>query len=1040
MGHFINSIFTFSSFFPVMLFCLLSLMPFAILGYLFSKHLDRKPSFLISFDRMRDLENAWTLLLVITAPLVFIYNVFVWAGWAFVIIANFIAGIMKRIYDYLIYDYIITPVIKAIKWIVNALIWLFINALWIPITIIFKLLYHYIILWPWDLYLSSFNSLKNTFNKTKIKVGFLGSFYSITIMGLCFYLSVLTEAPVIAIIGIIIGLLPTIRAHGTITSMIHSDKDEEDHYLHGNKVMRTSLNYILIALGAIVLIHLLFFLSFIPDFGLIILGIGINANVFFSGIIILSLIVLLFSKSLIPNHLLHNDESTAVRKSLSNYLSSVKEKGLQLLFSMIPGIIWSSLILIIPVLFIYLSMLLAGDAKTRMLTERSYEISEKIQESEYKLLSCSEKNIEEQLKHSIKLELENIQNEFSLDYPENIITNPAILFNSNTNKYTNILPYEFKESIEDTIILHNIIFKQNAEIITLKKYFNKYKYENWHFIIERRIRDLGAKEWRVVSVAEDITEYIDDNVEEGKSYEYRLKAVNSEGSSKWSPIFRRTIGKTTVSAPSRLRVSRERNFRHILKWNDNSYNEEGFSIQRKESKESEWKIIASVSADKTIYIDKNINTGTTYDYRVFAITNNLPRSKTLPTNTIRFTAYLNHPYSVSTIANLKSILIDWQYNFRYPENRKKGKITTNKDIEAFSHQETSFSDDLKAEIENREDLLKISKDEMIIAKKLINIYASLIDYEEKMRFQLKVFKNITFLFALLFIALFIGIILSILISYVTTLFYNAYNIRDNESWYFMSLVRDVRSKNKNQPLLGFTLLPILLLLFFGGSVAFQSIPNNAFDLDLKFNIPIQKEILEDEKSIDLTSLDYTFDLGERNQHDNYFILLSLFQDEEDASHLVDSLTMVGYLVKSDFLPHVSSSKEKSYLVYLGPYFPKAEANQWVKILGMDPSHIIKTMKVSDSDNKEEIDQEDQDIDSPLIFKVQIGVYKQGSKLNDERFIAINAKEENINNTYTYFVGNTPDTTTASRLKEEMIEKGFTDAFVVAYMEGVRVKY
>ena len=207
MTEFVNSVLLSASLTSSLvtgIYCLLSLMPFAILGYLFSKHLDRKPSFLITFDRMRDLENAWTLLLVITAPLVFIYNVFVWAAWSFVITANFIAGILKKLYDYLI-----TPILKGIRWILNAFIWLFINALWIPISIIFKLVYHYAILWTWDLYLSSFHSLKNTFKKEKIKVGFRGAFYSFVIIGIGVYLSILLEETIFIIAGIIISLLPT---------------------------------------------------------------------------------------------------------------------------------------------------------------------------------------------------------------------------------------------------------------------------------------------------------------------------------------------------------------------------------------------------------------------------------------------------------------------------------------------------------------------------------------------------------------------------------------------------------------------------------------------------------------------------------------------------------------------------------------------------------------------------------------------------------------------------------------------------------------
>ena len=111
--------------------------------------------------------------------------------------------------------------------------------------------------------------------------------------------------------------------------MLHFD-DEHNHILQGKKVMRTSLNYILISLAAIIAIHLLLFMSFIPDFGLIILVIAVNANVFLSGIVILTLFVLLFADSLIPNYLLYNNESIKVKDSLINYLHAIKEKGVQL--------------------------------------------------------------------------------------------------------------------------------------------------------------------------------------------------------------------------------------------------------------------------------------------------------------------------------------------------------------------------------------------------------------------------------------------------------------------------------------------------------------------------------------------------------------------------------------------------------------------------------------------------------------------------------------------------------------------------------------
>ena len=45
--------------------CLLSFMPFATLGFLFAKHRNEEPSYIIGLDRVKSLKNAWTLLLLI---------------------------------------------------------------------------------------------------------------------------------------------------------------------------------------------------------------------------------------------------------------------------------------------------------------------------------------------------------------------------------------------------------------------------------------------------------------------------------------------------------------------------------------------------------------------------------------------------------------------------------------------------------------------------------------------------------------------------------------------------------------------------------------------------------------------------------------------------------------------------------------------------------------------------------------------------------------------------------------------------------------
>ena len=50
--------------FDIIFYCLFLYSTFAIIGFLFSKSLEREPSFLIGIDRMKGMKNAWTLLLL----------------------------------------------------------------------------------------------------------------------------------------------------------------------------------------------------------------------------------------------------------------------------------------------------------------------------------------------------------------------------------------------------------------------------------------------------------------------------------------------------------------------------------------------------------------------------------------------------------------------------------------------------------------------------------------------------------------------------------------------------------------------------------------------------------------------------------------------------------------------------------------------------------------------------------------------------------------------------------------------------------------
>jgi N-acetylmuramoyl-L-alanine amidase len=73
----------------------------------------------------------------------------------------------------------------------------------------------------------------------------------------------------------------------------------------------------------------------------------------------------------------------------------------------------------------------------------------------------------------------------------------------------------------------------------------------------------------------------------------------------------------------------------------------------------------------------------------------------------------------------------------------------------------------------------------------------------------------------------------------------------------------------------------------------------------------------------------------------------------------------------------------------------------------------------------------------VVFKVQIGTYLK-SMLNDALFKEINAEQQVINGTFKYYAGNETDKSSVDKLKNQLKEKGFKGAFVVAFYKGERI--
>jgi alpha-tubulin suppressor-like RCC1 family protein/subtilisin family serine protease/fibronectin type 3 domain-containing protein len=134
----------------------------------------------------------------------------------------------------------------------------------------------------------------------------------------------------------------------------------------------------------------------------------------------------------------------------------------------------------------------------------------------------------------------------------------------------------------------------------------------WYFKLERRKDAAGYTQ--ITTIDPDNTTYSDLDLEEGHQYTYRIRAFGEGGDSDYS-------NEATAESPQRLQKPTLLTARALsgedieLSWRDNSNNEEGFLIQRKDFGGT---FVDLDQVQGTSYVDHGLTRGTKYVYRVCA--------------------------------------------------------------------------------------------------------------------------------------------------------------------------------------------------------------------------------------------------------------------------------------------------------------------------------------------------------------------------------------------------------------------------------------
>ena len=155
-------------------------------------------------------------------------------------------------------------------------------------------------------------------------------------------------------------------------------------------------------------------------------------------------------------------------------------------------------------------------------------------------------------------------------------------------------------------------------------------------------------------------------------------------------------------------------------------------------------------------------------------------------------------------------------------------------------------------------------------------------------------------------------------------------------------------------------------------------------------------------------------------------------------YVISRVNMPSVLIEAGFL---TNPKEEDFLHsekgqdYIASAIFRA-FRSYKESMGLVENDKLSSMK---KDNRLLIKSESNslDIEDLVVYRVQIGTYLE-SMLSVELFKQLDVDEVSVNNTYKYLKGNFLDKNEADKMKEDMIEKGFKGAFVVAFYKGFKI--
>jgi hypothetical protein len=347
---------------------------FFTLSFLVSRITGEKPSFLFGIANADEFLNKkagfWVL--------------FKWIMVLFGLVYDFIAW---TIYGVFILFTVILDFILLVKtiifWIIHAFIW-FLKQFVPPLVFIFKMKIHYIFRWGWWIYKMSFNNIRISINRNFYFISLWGAILMVFVMLLFYGVGILMGVPELAFVGAVFALLPLVWSYGEISSirLRHAEQESyqrvRNNFQSGFDAVRAILIYFIIFLALTVVEVVFNVLGWIPQIGFSFMGLAINVNTMSTLILLFIFVILVFAKLIMPPHIVCNQDFKADLNGSLNFLGVIGNRFLRYVFSVIPTGLFGAVVMIIPGLIIFLSIVITLNLKNTILDTRINLLNQRV--------------------------------------------------------------------------------------------------------------------------------------------------------------------------------------------------------------------------------------------------------------------------------------------------------------------------------------------------------------------------------------------------------------------------------------------------------------------------------------------------------------------------------------------------------------------------------------------------------------------------------------------------------------------------------------